>query len=91
MGFFLEVESTPKASTLNANEDLDEMLSPLMKWMHNSSSEGADLEARDIKNKKKKSFGSLSRVFSRGRSRRSIALPHNEHLLEGRSSLTDST
>ncbi|XP_025079901.1 kazrin-like [Pomacea canaliculata] len=77
-----KVESTPKASTLNANEDLDEMLSPLMKWMHNSSSEGTDLEARDIKNKKKKSFGSLSRVFSRGRSRRSIALPHNEHLLE---------
>ena len=53
-----------------------------MKWMA-LGNEG--WEPSDPKNakKKKKSFGSLSRVFGRGRARRSIALPHNENLFEG--------
>nr|KAG5688894.1 hypothetical protein BaRGS_016462 [Batillaria attramentaria] len=66
--------STPTSDPAN------DSLSSLMKWMA-SSSEMMDGDPKNIK-KKKKSFGSLSRVFSRGRSRRSIALPHNENLLE---------
>ncbi|ESO90453.1 hypothetical protein LOTGIDRAFT_123261 [Lottia gigantea] len=48
-----------------------------MKWF-NTSHENSQ---PDVKSKKKrKSFGSLSRVFTRGRTRRSIAMPASERL-----------
>ncbi|XP_070206858.1 kazrin-like isoform X3 [Littorina saxatilis] len=59
----------------------NESLSSLMKWMALSNDVG-DLDPKNAKKKKKSSFGSLSRVFGRSRTRRSIALPHNESLFE---------
>ncbi|XP_076451782.1 kazrin-like isoform X2 [Babylonia areolata] len=72
--------STPSFSDRTHNESL----SSLMKWMTLSMEqvEGGGEGAAKHAKKKKKSFGSLSRVFGRGRSRRSIALPHTESLFE---------
>ena len=49
-----------------------------MKWMTLSNDTTLDYEGRTLGKKKKKSFGSLSKVFSRGRTRRSIAVPYND-------------
>ena len=77
--------STP-LGTPTFSDHGNESLSSLMKWMA-LGSDGQEPGAGDPKaaagKKKKKSFGSLSRVFGRGRSRRSIALPHSEGLFEG--------
>ncbi|XP_050412103.2 kazrin isoform X2 [Patella vulgata] len=64
-------------STSTPNTDRKDSLTPLMKWFNTSH----DYHEADVKNKKKrKSFGSLSRVFTRGRTRRSIAMTNNESL-----------
>uniref|UniRef100_A0A0B7B8G1 SAM domain-containing protein n=1 Tax=Arion vulgaris TaxID=1028688 RepID=A0A0B7B8G1_9EUPU len=57
----------------------------MFKWFTQSSDLELPLESKPSK-KKKKSFGSLSRVFSRNRMRRSVALSHAESYISDESS-----
>lgn len=83
----LSTDESLSGSTLVDNPSLsdhaNDSLSSLMKWMTLSSDSNLDSEAcKMAAKKKKKSLGSLSKVFTRGRSRRSVALPHNQSLVE---------
>ncbi|KAH9495119.1 hypothetical protein Btru_018214 [Bulinus truncatus] len=68
--------STSPVSITDSNDNS----SLVFRWFTQSSDLEIPLESKPSK-KKKKSFGSLSRVFSKGRMRRSIAVPHAESLI----------
>ncbi|XP_059142845.1 kazrin-like isoform X2 [Physella acuta] len=71
-----QIFSTSPISTTDSTD----ASSLVFKWFTQSSDFEIPLESKPSK-KKKKSFGSLSRVFSKGRMRRSIVLPHAESLI----------
>ncbi|XP_035828625.1 kazrin isoform X2 [Aplysia californica] len=80
--------STPQLNTQGLshsspnNSDWNDPNGPLFKWFTQSSDfEIPVLEPKPSKKKKKTFGGSLSRVFSRGRMRRSIAAPHAESVI----------
>ncbi|CAL1545908.1 unnamed protein product [Lymnaea stagnalis] len=60
--------------------DSTDTSSLVFRWFTQSTDFEIPLESKPSK-KKKKSFGSLSRVFSKGRMRRSIAVPHADSLI----------
>ncbi|CAG5128306.1 unnamed protein product, partial [Candidula unifasciata] len=72
-----ELGQVLSTSPISTTESIDAS-GPMFKWFTQSSDFELPLEPKLSKQKKKKNFGSLSRVFSRSRMRRSLALPHAE-------------
>ncbi|BFZ23048.1 hypothetical protein BsWGS_26088 [Bradybaena similaris] len=72
-----QAPSVLSTSPVSTTESIDAS-GPMFKWFTQSSDFDLPLEPKLSKHKKKKNFGSLSRVFSRSRMRRSIASPHVE-------------
>jgi hypothetical protein len=73
------------SSTPTSNPDMTKTSGTLFKWFTHSSDFELPME-NNLSKRKKKSFGSLSRVFSKTSVRRSVALPHAESLMSDESS-----
>ncbi|KAI8795496.1 kazrin isoform X2 [Biomphalaria glabrata] len=72
-----QVISTSPISITDSNDNS----SLVFRWFTQSSDFELPLESKPSKKKKKNFGGSLSRVFSKGRMRRSIAVPHAESII----------